>query len=293
MPGEKRDAVWRFPAVTQRHSCSKGGRRHEEDAGRCAGVGLAAGVANATTLYMKFAGTGADEITLHPSETVGVEIWITGMRALDTLVGLQFSNGPAPGLVQTGVQAAKTGWSGELSVNRPLRPPGSPRNEVTLVASHPQYTIRSTPDVPVLVGTQVLHANQTTGPFELTFDVDDGSVSQNPKPWLCNEAGADWSLVVGTGVNPSLRAFELGKGSPGYTIGYATDPKSHSSSTTCRSRRTLRCCFWGWPPVTGVGGDARRGRRLCSPSWRSRFDRVGSASLLGCPVVATLVTLLV
>lgn len=179
-------------------------------------AGLMAGTANAATLYMQFAG-GATEVTLSPTQTVAVEIWMGGMRTADDLVALQFQNMPAPGLEQMNVLPARSGWNTNNTVNGVL---GS--NYLTVNAESLAVKIFSTPAVPVLVATQILHQNDITGIFEVMFLVE----PTTPKPGLTKGSGGDWGIIVGVaGTNPAAGSVRIGKGSPGYSIGYDINPK--------------------------------------------------------------------
>jgi len=183
-------------------------------------AGLAAGSANAATLWMQFAG-GANEVTLHPTETVVVEIYMSGIRGAasptpDRISAGQWSNMTALGLEQQSVTAGQPGWTPD-QIAGVL---GS--NEVSIAADTANAFIGLgiTPAMNVLLARQILHQNLITGRFELMFLADVATA----KPTIRNAAGLTWAIVKGTGTNPLAGQFEITKGSPGYSymVGYDT-----------------------------------------------------------------------
>jgi len=173
-------------------------------------AGLAASTANAGTLWLQFAG-GANEVTLSPSQTVAVEIHMTVRKtatAADSLLGIQFGNGPAAGLVQTGVEPSQAGWIGNqipgvLGTNEV-----SLGSAVALVPTVTGYT-------DYLVGTQILHQNDQTGRWEIVFNVD----LDAGKPGISNAAGGDWVLTASSADWNKVGQYMIAQGSPGFVKG--------------------------------------------------------------------------
>jgi hypothetical protein len=141
-----------------------------------AAVALVASTANAATLWMQFAG-GGNEVTLFPSDTVDVEIWVDLVTANDTLsgVGSQFwpnSTADDPsyplyveGLDSTGViPGPATTWN---STSLPGRV-GSPGQTLNLFAPQPADVINGVTSV--IVGIMTIHQNDTTNALSQYFD---------------------------------------------------------------------------------------------------------------------------